>query len=273
MITCPKCQRQVQPKRLCIYCGEVLSTAPVSVQGRDAMGWVQEGLHSEQAMQHEKAIQCFDNALKVDPKHALAWGGKARAHAARGERDEAIRCLNEALSIDPNDGGHKALRARLAQLPQGLPPGRPSTASVANASSWAEREYAAHAGAQLYGDLELVKSPAEILATNWMCAVPPHPGWPGALREVRAHVYSKDGRAFAFYFTPEVKSVPTARVADEELVAWGALLQGGRATSVYLGANVVWSPPARHRVDSVNERLERLGAKPEARIHLIVVSG
>ena len=273
MITCPKCHRQVQPKRLCIYCGEVLSSTPVSVQGRDAMGWLQEGLHAEQGMQHDKAIQCFDNALKIDGKHALAWGAKARAHAARGERDEAVRCLNEALAIDPNDGTNKSLRARLAQMPQGLPPGRPATASVSNATGWQEREYAALAGAQLYGDLELVKGPSEILATNWMCAVPPHHGWPGAPREVVANVYTKDGRAFAFYFTPDVKSVPTTRVTDEDLAGWGALLQGGRASAVYLGANVVWSPTARHRIDVVNERLERLAARPEARIHLIVVAG
>ena len=273
MITCPKCKRQVQPKRLCIYCGAVLSSAPVSVQGLDAMGWVQEGLHHEQGMQHEKAIHCFDNALKVDPKHAIAWGAKARSHAARGERDEAVRCLNEALSIDPNDGTNKALRARIAQIPQGLPPGRPTTASVANAAGWAEREYAAHAGAQLYGDLELVKGPAEILATNWLCAVPPHHGWPGAAREVVAHVFTKDARAFAFFFTPDVKSVPTTRVTDDELAGWGALLQAGRASAVYLGANVVWSPPARHRIDVVNERLERLAAKPGARLQLIVIAG
>ena len=224
-------------------------------------------------MQHDKAIQAFENALKIDPKHALAWGAKARAHAARGERDLAVQCLNEALAIDPNDGTNKSLRARLAQIPQGLPPGRPATASVSNATGWAEREYAAHAGAQLYGELELVKSPAEILATNWLCAVPPHPGWPGAPREVITNVYTKDGRAFSFYFTPDVKSVPTTRVTDEELSAFGALLQGGRASAVYLGANVVWSPTARNRVDVVNERLERLAARPTARIHLIVVAG
>ena len=273
MIACPKCGRQVQPKRMCIYCGAVLSSAPASVQGRYAMAWVQEGLRAEQAMQHEKAISCFDNALKIDPKHAVAWGAKARAHAARGERDEAVRCLNESLAIDPNDGTNKSLRARLAQIPQGLPPGRQSTGSVGGPTAWAERDYAARAAAQLYGDLQLIASPSEILATNWMCAVPPHAGWPGTYREVIAHVYTKDARAFSFFYCPDAKAVPTTRVTDQELAAWGSLLQNGRASAVYLGANVVWSPPARQRVDAVNERLARLGAKPTAIIHLIVVAG
>lgn len=274
MISCPKCGRQVQPKRVCLYCGAVLSAgAPGSVQGRDALGWVQEGLHQVQAMQHDRAIAAFDNALTLDPRSAAAWAGKARGHAARGERDEAVKALNEALAIDPNDGANKSLRARLAQMPQGLPPGRPATASVGGLLGAAERQYVATAGAQLYGELELLTGPGDILATNWALAVPPHHGWPGALREVLAHVYAKDGKAFAFYYTEDATAVPTTRVDDVELASWGAILQGGRASVVYLGANAMWSPPARHRVDVVNERLERLGAKPDARIHLIVCAG
>jgi hypothetical protein len=136
-----------------------------------------------------------------------------------------------------------------------------------------QREYAAHAAKVLYGDLKLISGPADILATNWMCAVPPHTGWPGAQREVLAHVFTKDGGAFAFYWTGDSPSVPGGRITDEELAGWGALLQAGRANAVSLGANVVWSPPVRARVDAVNERLARLGAKPGARIELIVIGG
>jgi tetratricopeptide (TPR) repeat protein len=270
MIACPKCNRQIQPKRTCIYCGHVLAEGPRNVQGLDANAWVAEGTRFAGQNQLDRALQCFDKALLVDKKSAAAWSGKARIHSTRGERDEAVKCLNEALAIDPNDGQNKALRGRLAQLPQGLPPGRPATMSVSSAAGMQQREYAARAGAALYGVLQFVPSAAEILATNWMCAVPPHTGWPGAPREVLTHVFTKDAHAFGFYWTADSPSVPSGRITDEELAAWGALLQSGRARAVSLAANVVWSPPLRARVHAVNERLARLGSA--AKIELIVVS-
>jgi tetratricopeptide (TPR) repeat protein len=271
---CPKCNRQVKPKRTCIYCGALLTGKSGSVQGLDAQGWVQEAERVMGEMnQLDRALGCYDKALKGDPRLAAAWAGKARIFAQRGERDEAIKHIDEALAIDPNDGQLKALRARLAQIPAGLPPGRrPSTATMsAAAASGAERFYH-HATAALVADLQLVTNASEISSTNWLCAVPPHVGWPHAPREVLAQVFTKDGRAFGFYHTPGVDSVPPSRITDEELSAWGALLQSGRAHKVFLGANVIWSPGIRSRVEAVNERLKRLGAPPDAKIELIVIS-
>ncbi len=272
MVACPKCGRQVQPKRTCIYCGTVLSSAPATVLGLDAAGWVQEGQRFSQNSQYDRAIGCFDKALTINPKHAAAWSGKARALATRGERDEAVKCLNEALAIDPNDGQLKALRGRLAQMPQGLPPGRPSTDSMASSIAREERTYHSRATAELYGSLELIAGPQDMMATNWVCAVPPNVGWPGAAREVTVHAFTKDTRAFSFYLTKDARSVPATRISDAELAGWGALLQSGRVHGACFGANVVWSPAMRARVDAVNARLEGLGAKSGARIELIVVA-
>jgi tetratricopeptide (TPR) repeat protein len=269
---CPKCNRQVKPKRTCIYCGALLGKSG-SVQGLDPQGWVNEGDRVLEMNQLDRALGCYDKALKGDPRLVAAWAGKARVLAQRGERDEAIKHIDEALAIDPNAGQLKALRARIAQIPSGLPPGRrPSTTTMrAAAVSGAERFYH-HATAALVADLQLVTTASEIASTNWLCAVPPHVGWPGAPREVLAQVFTKDGRAFGFYYTPAVDSVPPSRISDEELAAWGALLQSGRAHRVFLGANVIWSPGIRSRVDAVNERIRRLGGPPAARIELIVIS-
>jgi tetratricopeptide (TPR) repeat protein len=270
---CPKCNRPVKPKRTCIYCGALLTGKSGSVQGLDPQGWVQEAERVVEMNQLDRALGCYDKALKGDPRLVAAWAGKARIFAQRGERDEAIKHIDEALAIDPNDGQLKALRARLAQIPPGLPPGRrPSTTTMAAAAASGAERFHNHATAALVADLQLVTSAGEIASTNWLCAVPPHVGWPGAPREVFAHVFTKDARAFGFYYTPGVESVPPSRISDEELAAWGALLQCGRAHKVYLGANVVWSPGIRSRVDAVNERLKRLGAPPTAKIELIVVS-
>ena len=270
---CPKCNRQVKPKRTCIYCGALLTGKSGSVQGLDAQGWVQEAERVLEMNQLDRALGCYDKALKGDPRLAAAWAGKARIFAQRGERDEAIKHIDEALAIDPNDGQLMALRTRLSQIPAGLPPGRhPSTARMIAAEATGAERFYRHATAALVADLQLVTSASEISSTNWLCAVPPHVGWPGAPREVLAQVFTKDARAFGFYYTPAAESVPPSRISDEELAGWGALLQSGRAHKVFLGANVVWSPGIRSRVEAVNERLKRLGAPPTAKIELIVIS-
>jgi tetratricopeptide (TPR) repeat protein len=261
----------VQPKRTCIYCGALL-TGKSSVGGLDAQGWVHEAERVVEMNQLDRALACYDKALKADPRLVDAWAGKARLLAQKGERDEAIKHIDEALAIDPNLGQLRALRARLAQIPSGLPPGRrPSTSMLAATVSDADRFYN-HATAALVADLGLVTNASEIATTNWLCAVPPHVGWPGALREVRAHVFTKDGRAFGFYYTPDVDAVPASRISDDELAAWGALLQAGRAQRVFLGSNVLWSVGIRSRIDAVNERIARLGAPASARIELIVIA-
>ena len=70
---------------------------------------------------------------------------------------------------------------------------------------------------------------------------------------------------------PGATQIPSGRISDSELAAWGALLQTGRAQKVYLVANVAFSPAIRSRVDAVNERLGRLGAQASAKVDLVVV--
>ena len=74
-----------------------------------------------------------------------------------------------------------------------------------------------------------------------------------------------------FYYTPGARAVPPTRISDEELAAWGALLQTGRAHKVYLVAHCPFSPALQSRIDAVNERLGRLGAPPAARVELTVI--
>jgi tetratricopeptide (TPR) repeat protein len=261
---CPKCNRPVQPKRTCIYCGALLTGKAGSVQGLDPRGWVQEGERVFEMNQLDRALSCYDKALKGDPRLTAAWAGKARILAQRGERDEAIKHIDEALAIDPNDGQLKALRARLAQIPAGLPPGRRPSSTMRAVESVDVARYNTHATAVLV-------PASEMASANWLCAIPPHGGWPGAPREVLAHAFTKDGRAFGHYFTPGATQIPSGRISDAELAAWGALLQTGRAHKVYLVANVAFSPAIQSRVDAVNERLTRLGALPTAKVELVVV--
>ncbi len=58
-------------------------------------------LHSQG--RYEEAVSRFDKALKLYPRLANAWAGKALASNALGQYEEAIRCYDESLRLDPRD--------------------------------------------------------------------------------------------------------------------------------------------------------------------------
>jgi tetratricopeptide (TPR) repeat protein len=47
------------------------------------------------------AINLFKRVLKNDPKHVQSWGNLGLAYAGMGERDKALECLDKALELDP----------------------------------------------------------------------------------------------------------------------------------------------------------------------------
>jgi tetratricopeptide (TPR) repeat protein len=47
------------------------------------------------------AINLFERVLATDPKHVQSWGNLGLAYAGMGERDKALECLDKALELDP----------------------------------------------------------------------------------------------------------------------------------------------------------------------------
>jgi len=47
------------------------------------------------------AINLFERVLSTDPKHVQSWGNLGLAYAGMGERDKALQCLDKALELDP----------------------------------------------------------------------------------------------------------------------------------------------------------------------------
>jgi tetratricopeptide (TPR) repeat protein len=47
------------------------------------------------------AINLFKCVLAIDPKHIQSWGNLGLAYAGIGERDKALECLDKALELDP----------------------------------------------------------------------------------------------------------------------------------------------------------------------------
>ncbi|MGY5880635.1 MAG: tetratricopeptide repeat protein [Candidatus Thorarchaeota archaeon] len=50
----------------------------------------------------EKAIEAYEESLKLDPKFAKAWFYKAKLHYKLGQKDLAKECVKHTLEIKPD---------------------------------------------------------------------------------------------------------------------------------------------------------------------------
>ena len=63
----------------------------------------QEGLGYLKSREYYGAIKCFDKAIEIDPKNALAFWGKGDALRRSRRSKEAIKCFDKAIEIDPKN--------------------------------------------------------------------------------------------------------------------------------------------------------------------------
>ena len=52
--------------------------------------------------EHEKAIECFQKVLRLDPNSAIDYANIASNYRDMGKRDLAIRFYELALDLDPS---------------------------------------------------------------------------------------------------------------------------------------------------------------------------
>jgi ribosomal protein S12 methylthiotransferase accessory factor len=51
---------------------------------------------------HEKAIHCFEEAVRLNPGSAIDYANIAVNHREMGQIDQAVRYFELALSLDPS---------------------------------------------------------------------------------------------------------------------------------------------------------------------------
>jgi tetratricopeptide (TPR) repeat protein len=64
-------------------------------------GLISKGIALEELGKYEEALECFEKALSLDPKHAIAWNNKGASLGILGKHEEALECFEKALSLDP----------------------------------------------------------------------------------------------------------------------------------------------------------------------------
>ena len=63
--------------------------------------WFSHARMYETTGELKKAVEAYEEALKIDPKYAKAWFYKAKLHYKLGERDQARECVKRTLEIMP----------------------------------------------------------------------------------------------------------------------------------------------------------------------------
>jgi tetratricopeptide (TPR) repeat protein len=76
----------------------------IRLNAKDAAAYYNRGLAYGHKGEREKAMADFDKTIELDPKFEQAYGNRGFAYQARGELDRAIADFNEVIRLDQKDG-------------------------------------------------------------------------------------------------------------------------------------------------------------------------
>ena len=74
----------------------------IKLDPQDANAWSNKGLALHGLGKFVEAIQCYDQAIKLDPQDANAWSNKGLALNNMGKCNDAIKYFERSLRVDPN---------------------------------------------------------------------------------------------------------------------------------------------------------------------------
>lgn len=75
----------------------------IKIDITNSVAWMVKGITLERQRRYDDAIRCCDKALEIDPRAAHAWITKGLALGKLEKYDAEIRCYDEALNINPKD--------------------------------------------------------------------------------------------------------------------------------------------------------------------------
>ena len=70
--------------------------------GKDlAVFFNNRGIHHKNKGEYDRAIQDYNQALKIDPQYALSFNNRGNAYNSKGQHDRAIQDYDQAIKINP----------------------------------------------------------------------------------------------------------------------------------------------------------------------------
>jgi tetratricopeptide (TPR) repeat protein len=73
----------------------------IRLDPKNALAFVNRGIAYARKGDHDRAIADYNEAIRLDPKNALAFANRGLAYERKGDHDRAIADYNEAIRLDP----------------------------------------------------------------------------------------------------------------------------------------------------------------------------
>src|SRR5260370_398700 len=73
------------------------------VSPKSQKDWLKEGHAFRDRKQYQKAIEAYEEAIRLDPKDALAYHNKGNALNNLGRYEKALEAYEEAIKLDPKN--------------------------------------------------------------------------------------------------------------------------------------------------------------------------
>src|SRR5499426_2124525 len=96
----PKCNKSTNSEMAINYCTQAIESGQLSGKGlafafyKRANGYYERG-------QYDRAIEDYNQAIRLNPNHANAFSNRGATYARKGEYDRAIESYDEAIRLNP----------------------------------------------------------------------------------------------------------------------------------------------------------------------------
>jgi tetratricopeptide (TPR) repeat protein len=88
----------------------------IRLNPRHANGFSNRGVAFTQKGEYDRAIESFNDAIRLDPNHVDAFTNRGVALTRKGEYDRAIESFNDAIRLNPNRAGVRFDRGNAHRL-------------------------------------------------------------------------------------------------------------------------------------------------------------
>ncbi|HID19571.1 MAG TPA: tetratricopeptide repeat protein, partial [Methanophagales archaeon] len=96
--------KKMKPKAILIVMVALIGVfilAPI-VSAETTEEWNEKGIVFAMSGEYEKAIECFNKAIELDPNYARAYYNRGNAYYYLKQYERAIEDYNKTLELDPN---------------------------------------------------------------------------------------------------------------------------------------------------------------------------
>lgn len=95
-----KCYKSSDPDLVINNCTRAVASRKLSGKNL-AFAFYKRGNAYSQKGDYDRAIQDYDQAIRLNPGHAIAFSNRGVAYARKGDYDRAIQDYNQAIRLDP----------------------------------------------------------------------------------------------------------------------------------------------------------------------------